>query len=196
MTTESLSAVAKDVVHQYHAAGKQLVRAYRAGTARAVGAVNAGFAATLNARPLPLVTESVKGSLIETQQQVAGVVSFGLGLGANGADIAIDQVAMRVANGIDRLAHTGARVDGALGVAAMDKVGGFALPVAQASLGLAQAVAQGSKRLSDRVAGEAAAPAVKKAARKPASRKTAARKPAAKAAAKPRTARTARTTRA
>lgn len=169
MTTQTLTSVALDVVGQYNQAGKQLVRAYRAGTERAVGAVNERFASTVNARSLPLVTDSVKHSLIQAQQQVAGVVSLGLSVSANGADIAIDQVALRVNNGIERLSNTTARVENAFGTSALNKVGAFAMPVACVSLELANAVAQGSKRLSERVAGEeeviAGAPA-KKAAKK------------------------------
>lgn len=172
MTNPSMTAVAKHVVGQYNEAGRQLVRAYRVGTERAVGAVNERFASAVNARSLPLVTESVKDSLIDAQQQVAGAVSFGLGLGANGADIAIEQVARRVSNGIDRLAHTTERVQTAFGISSLEKVGVLALPVAYVSLELASAVANGSKRLSDRVAGaeEEAVVAAKtaKTARKPA----------------------------
>lgn len=174
MTNPSMTAVAKHVVGQYNEAGRQLVRAYRAGTERAVGAVNQRFASALQARSLPLVTETVKGSLIDAQQQVAGAVSFGLGLGANGADIAIEQVARRVNNGIDRLSHTTERVQTAFGISSLDKVGMLALPVAYVSLELAAAVANGSKRLSDRVAGApeaaVAAPA-RKTARKRAARR-------------------------
>ena len=175
MSNPSMTAVAKHVVGQYNLAGKQLVRAYRVGTERAVGAVNERFASAINARTLPLVTETVKGSLIDAQQQVAGAVSFGLGLGANGADIAIDQVARRVNNGIDRLADTTSRVQTVFGIPSLEKVGVLALPVAYVSLELASVVAQGSKRLSDRVAGAeevVAAPApAKKAARKRAARR-------------------------
>jgi hypothetical protein len=114
MSTPTLSTVVRDVVGQYHVAGKQFVRAYRAGTERAVGAVNERFASAVNARSLPLVTDSVKTGLIEAQQQVAGFVAFGLGLGANGADATIDQLARRFGNGIERVAGVRSRVEGAL----------------------------------------------------------------------------------
>lgn len=170
MTTQTLTSVALNVVGQYNQAGKQLVRAYRAGTERAVGAVNERFASTVNARSLPLVTDTVKGSLIDAQQQVAGLVSFGLGLGANGADIAIDQVSMRVGKGIERIADSTTRVESRFGSSALETAGTLAMPVALASLELANVVAQGSKRLSDRVAGAeevvVAKPAKKAAAKK------------------------------
>ena len=175
MSTQTLSSVAIDVVDQYNLVGKQLVRAWRAGTERAVVATNERFASALNARPLPLVNDHVKASLIDAQQQVAGLVSFGLSLPANGADMTIDRVARRVHTGIERLSNTATRVEAAFGTAALGKVTLFALPVAQVSLSLANAVAEGSKRLTERVAGAdeavVAAPATK-AAKKPAQRRT------------------------
>ena len=174
MTTQTLTSVALNVVGQYNQAGKQLVRAYRAGTERAVGAVNERFASTVNARSLPLVTDTVKGSLIDAQQQVAGMVSFGLSMGANGADLAIDQVSTRVGKGIERLSGSTVRVENLIGSSALQTVGTLAMPVALASLELANVVANGSKRLSDRVAGAeevvVAAPAKKTAAKKRAAR--------------------------
>jgi len=174
MSSQSLSAIAIDVVDQYHAAGKHLVHAYRAGTERAVGAVNERFASALNTRALPLVTAPVKASVIEAQRQVADFVAFGLGLGANGADITIDQVSRRVASGIERVSGVTTKVESVIGANAFDKVGVLALPAARLSLELANAVAHGTKRLSERVAGEpevVAAPA-KKAARKTARKTT------------------------
>jgi hypothetical protein len=174
MSTQTLRSVAQNVVDQYSLAGKQLVRAYRAGTERAVGAVNERFASVVNARSLPLVTDTVKTSLIDAQQQVAGFVSFGLGLGANGADITIDQLSRRVSSGIERVSGAGTRVESALGTSALDKIGAVALPLAHVTLEIANVVAEGSKRLSDRVAGveQAPAPARKAAAKKRARRTT------------------------
>jgi hypothetical protein len=176
MSTQTLSTVAMNVVDQYNLAGKHLVRAYRAGTERAVGAVNERFASAVQARSLPLVNELVKASVIDAQQQVAGIVAFGLGMGANGADLTIDQVSRRVANGIERLTNATTRVESVIGATTLDKVGVLALPVAYVSLEIANAVAEGTKRLSDRVAGEeemivVATPA-KKAAKKTAARRT------------------------
>jgi len=179
MSTQTLTSIATTVVDQYNQAGKQLVRAYRRGSERAVGAVSERFAATVNAGTLPLVTDGVKAGLIGAQQRVAGAVSFGVEIGANGADLTIDQVARRVTSGIERVSGATSRVDGLLGTPALERVGSLALPVANVSLEIANAVAEGSKRLSDRVAGSVAVPA-KKAARKAV--KKVARKPAAKRA--------------
>ena len=175
MSTQTLTSVAMNVVGQYNQAGKQLVRAYRVGTERAVGAVNERFAAVVNARSLPLVNAQVKSSLINAEQQIAGLVATGLNLGANGADMTIDQLATRVNGGIERISGTSARIETAFGISALDTVGTFALPVAHLTLEIANLVAAGSKRLSERVAGidevVVAAPA-RKAAKKRAARTT------------------------
>jgi hypothetical protein len=153
MSTQTLSSVAMNVVDQYNLAGKQLVRAYRAGTERAVGAVNERFASAVNARSLPLVNDQVKQSVIEAQQQVAGLLAFGLGMGANGADLTIDQVSRRVASGIERIVGATSRVESVIGASTLDKVGVLAMPAVFLSLEIANVVAEGSKRLSERVAG-------------------------------------------
>ena len=178
MSTQTLSTIAIDVVGQYHAAGKDLVHAYRAGTERAVGAVNERFASAVNTRRLPLVSAPLKASVIEAQRQVADFVAFGLGLGANGADVTIDQVSQRVADGIERVSSATSKVENKIGAQALDKVGALALPVARVSLELASAVALGAKRLSEKLAGAedivvaAPAKAPRKAAKKPARKAT------------------------
>jgi hypothetical protein len=178
MSTQNIGTLAIGVVDQYHAAGKSLVQAYRAGTARALGAFTRRFAAALNARELPLVSAPVKASVIDAQQQVAQFVAYGFGLPAAGADITIDQLTRRVSSGIERATQAGAKVESLVGASTLDKVGVFALPVARLSLEVANAVAEGSKRLSQRLAAEPVV--VETPAEKPA-RKTP-RKPSARRA--------------
>jgi len=179
MSTQNLSSVAFNVVDQYSEAGKTLVRAYRVGSERAVNAVTTRFESAVNARSLPLVTETVKANLIGAEQKIAGVVARGVTLGANGADFTIDQVA-RVANGgIERLSSAGARVEKVIGATAAQKVNTLALPAATVSLQIASFVAESSKFLSERVTGVediVVAPA------KRAAKKVAKTKPAAKRA--------------
>jgi hypothetical protein len=166
MSTQTFTSVALNVVGQYNQAGKQLVRAYRAGSERVVRNVNERFAAVLDTRALPLVTDSVKSSLIDAQQVLAGFVSSGVAIGSDRADAGIDSVARGVKSGIEGLAGAGARIEGAFDVSALDTVGTLALPLAQVSLEIANRVAQGSKTLSERVIGEEIVAAPVKAAAK------------------------------
>ena len=177
MSTQTLTSVAINVVGQYNQAGKQLVRAYRVGTERAVGAVSERFAAVVNARQLPLVNDNVKASLIVAEQQIAGLVANGLNAGAKGADTTIDQLARGVKGGIERIAATGSKIETVFNVSMLDTVGVLALPVAYVSLEIGNIVAQGTKRLTERVAGAGAddivvATTAKKAAQKRATRTT------------------------
>jgi hypothetical protein len=180
MSTQNLSSVAFDVVGQYNQAGKQLVRAYRVGSDRAVDAVNARFESAVNARPLALVSDTIKANLIGAEKKLTGVVSRGVNLGANGAEFTINQAA-RVANGsIERMVNVGERVESVIGATAVQRVNTLALPAATMSLQIANFVAQSSKFLSERVTGveEVVAPAkkaAKKVAKKPAAKRTARR---------------------
>lgn len=153
MSTQSLSSVALGVVGQYNQAGKLLVGAYRTGVQRAVNGTNARYAAFLNARSLPLVTEAVKTSLIDTQTQLAGFVENGFVGGADRADQAIDLLTGGVKGGIKRFADTARRVETAFDTTAISTAGSLSMPVAQVSLVIAHRLVAGSKRLSARASG-------------------------------------------
>ena len=90
MSTQTLSSVATHVVGQYSQVGKLIVGTYRAGAQRLVSGANTRYAAFLNSRSLPLVNEAVKASLIDVQQQFAGLVEGGITSGSDRAEQAID----------------------------------------------------------------------------------------------------------
>ena len=109
MSNQTFTSVAINVVGQYNQAGKQLVHAYRAGSERVVRNVNERFAAILDARSLPLVTDGVKSSLIDAQQVLSGFVSSGVAMGTDRADTGIDNVARGVKSDRESDAAAGAR---------------------------------------------------------------------------------------
>jgi len=171
MSTQTLSSVATHVVGQYSQVGKLIVGTYRAGAQRFVSGANTRYAAFLNSRSLPLVNEAVKASLIDVQQQFAGLVEGGITSGSNRAEQAIDFLAGGVNNGIQRIAATAERVETAFDTTAITTVGSLTMPAAQVSLEIANRAVEGTKRLSARVIGtevEVAATkrAVKKAVRR------------------------------
>ena len=168
MTTQSLSSVASDIVGQYSQAGKHLVDAYRSGAQRLVIGANTGYVSLLKSGALPLVTEDVKARLFKAQTQITGLVEQGINTGSDRAEQAIDFVAGGVNGGIQRVAAVTARVEEKLDTQALTKVGSVAiLPVAKVSLTLVTRAAEGTKRLSARVAGAPVqvAPVVAKAKR-------------------------------
>ncbi len=175
MSTQTFSSVATRVVGQYSQVGKLVVDAYRTGAHRLVNGANTRYAAFLNNRSLPLVNEAVKASLIDAQQQIAGLVEGGITGGSDRAEQAIDLLAGGVNGGIKRIAATAERVETAFETSALSTVGILTMPVAQVSLEIANRAVRGTKRLSARVTGgaadviEAPAPsarAVKKAVRR------------------------------
>ena len=171
MSTQTLSSVATHVVDQYSQVGKLIVGTYRAGAQRFVSGANTRYAAFLNNRSLPLVNEAVKASLIDVQQQFAGLVEGGITIGSNRAEQAIDLLAGGINGGIKRIAATTERVETAFDTSALTTVGSLTMPAAQVSLEIANRAVEGTKRLSVRVIGtevEVAATkrAVKKAVRR------------------------------
>ena len=171
MSTQTLSSVATHVVGQYSQVGKLIVRTYRAGAQRFVSGANTRYAAFLNSRSLPLVNEAVRDSLIDVQQQFAGLVEGGITTDSNRAEQAIDLLAGGINGGIKRIAATTERVETAFDTTALTTVGSLTMPAAQVSLEIANRAVEGTKRLSARVIGaevEVAATkqAVKKAVRR------------------------------
>ena len=176
MSTQTLSSVATHVVGKYGQIGKLIVGTYRAGAQRFVSGANTRYAAFLNSRSLPLVNEAVKASLIDVQQQFAGLVEGGITSGSNRAEQAIDFLAGGVNNGIQRIAATAERVETAFDTTAITTVGSLTMPAAQVSLEIANRAVEGTKRLSARVIGaEAEVAATAKRAVKKAVRRTKAR---------------------
>lgn len=153
MSTQTLSSVATHVVGQYSQVGKLIVGAYRAGAQRIVSGANTRYAAFLNTRSLPLVNEAVKASLIDVQQQFAGLVEGGIASGSNRAEQAIELLAGGINGGIQRIAATSERVETAFGSTAITTVGSLTMPAAQVSLEIANRAVEGTKRLSARVIG-------------------------------------------
>ena len=171
MSTQTLSSVATHVVGQYSQVGKLIVGTYRAGAQRFVSGANTRYAAFLNSRSLPLVNDAVKASLLDVQQQFAGLVEGGITSGSDRAEQVIDFVASGVNGGIQRIAATAERVATAFDTSAITTVGSLTMPAAQVSLEIANRAVEGTKRLSARVIGaevEVAATkqAVKKAVRR------------------------------
>lgn len=156
MSTQTLSSVASHIVGQYSQASKHMVEAYRHGAQRLVIGANARYVTFLKSGALPLVTEGVQARLFKVQTQITSLVEGGINSGSDRAEQAIDFVAGGVDGGIQRVAAVAGRIEDALDTQAITKVGTAAiLPVAQVSLKLVTRAAEGTKRLSARIAGGA-----------------------------------------
>lgn len=176
MSTPTFSAVAIQVAGQYGQAGKLVVGATRKRAFRLVVDTNARYAEFLDRRPLPLVSDAVKASLVDAQQRIAGFVEDGIVTGSDRAEQAIASVTAGVHRSVARIAATAERLEAAFDSKALSTVGTLTLPVAQLSLEIANRTVQGAERLSARWVGadeaqvvEVAAPATrpaKKAARR------------------------------
>jgi hypothetical protein len=153
MSTQSFSSVAHHVVGQYGEIGMILVGTYRTGATRLVNGANTRYVSFLKDRKLPLVTDSVKASLIDAQTKFANMIEGGIVDGTARVEQAIEFVAGGVNGGIKRAVATVERVESALNTTAITAVGQMTLPVAQVSLAIANRAVEGTKRLSARVIG-------------------------------------------
>lgn len=153
MTTQTLNAVALDVVGQYQVIGKNLVHAYRVGTERAALRINDGYGNVVKSSQIPMVGDSIRNSMVEAHRQFLGFIVDGVARISEQADVAIDRAAESTSEGIKRLGAFGDRVKTVVGAPAVDTLTTLNMPAAQLSLQIVGTVAEGTKRLAERVAG-------------------------------------------
>lgn len=153
MSSLTINSVAIDVVGQYGLVGKNLLAAYRLGTQRVVSQINDRYTAMVGSPSLPLIDSSIRNSLVAAQQQFAGFIVNGVARATEQADVAIDRITEGTAQGIKRLGEVGQRIETVVGAPVVDTITKLNLPAAQISLQIAGRIAEGSKRLAERVAG-------------------------------------------
>ena len=164
MTTQTLNAVAIDVIGQYGLATKNLLQAYRVGTERAVLKLNDGYSNVVKSSSVPMVDDSIRSSLVAAHQQFLAFIVDGVARATEQADVAIDRTIESTTTGLQKLGGFGDKVKSVVGAPAIDTITKLNMPAAQVSLSIAGAVVEGSKRLVERVGGavvvtEEAAPA-------------------------------------
>jgi len=163
MTTQTLNAVAIDVIGSYGIATKNLLQAYRVGTERAVLKLNDGYSNVVKSSSLPMIDDTIRSSLVAAHQQFLGFIVDGVARATEQADVAIDRTIESTTTGLQKLGGFGDKVKSVVGAPAVDTITKLNMPAAQVSLSIAGAVVEGSKRLVERVGGavatEEAAPA-------------------------------------
>lgn len=162
MNTQTLNAVAIDVIGHYGIATKNLMQAYRVGTERAVLKLNDGYSNIVKSSSIPMIDESIRSSLLAAHQQFLGFVVDGVARATEQADVAIDRMTESTTAGLQRLGGFGDKVKSVVGAPTVDTMTKINMPAAQVSLSIAGALVEGSKRLVERVGGAAeteAAPA-------------------------------------
>ncbi len=152
MSDITLNTVAIDVVGQYGLAGKHVVNAYRLGTQRVVAQLNERYTSMLESPSLPMVSESIRASMLSAHQQLSGFFVGGVNRATEQADLAIDRITDGTTQGIKRLGGMGERLESVVGTPVVDTMTKINMPAAQLSLQIAGQVVEGTKRLVERVA--------------------------------------------
>jgi len=147
--SQTLNAIAIDVVSQYGEAAKHLVNAYRIGTERTIGGIGAGYARLIERRSLPLVTDELKTALIDTEKRMSNLAVDAVNRAAERTQAAVERVTDRVVEGIQAFGHRTAWAGEMFVVEAVRTIN---MPAAKLSLGIANRANQATARLSERVA--------------------------------------------
>ena len=144
-----INSTTVDTLGQYNQAAKHLIAAYRFGTARAMTGAGERYEQFLSARSL--LSDGVKQRLIGAEQKVGSVVVGAVSRVADKADGWVDSLAQRAVAGVERLDE---KTAWSREVSVFNALRRLNLPAAKVSLKLAESVADVSRRLSERVAGQ------------------------------------------
>ena len=153
MSTQNFSSAAVHVVGQYNDAGKTLVGAYRAGAHRLLNGAASRTSEFLNARQLPLVSETLKARLIGAQEKVNGFLANRLDIDTGRVAALMDRIAGTTTSGIETVTNAAARIESPLGSSMLQALGSLHQPIATVSGQIADRIAAGAKQIESRVAG-------------------------------------------
>jgi hypothetical protein len=149
-TQPTLNATVIDVLGQYNQAAKSLVATYRDGTQRVVGGIDQRCSKLVADNKLPLVPARVTERLVDAEQRLAAFVVKGVDRAADRADATIDKLSQGAIGGVNRFAEETAWAKDLFVVNALRSLN---MPAAKLSLQIAEQVAHGARRVSERVAG-------------------------------------------
>lgn len=144
-----INAAAVDTFGQYNQAARHLIAAYRFGTTRLVTGAGERYEQFLSGRSL--LSDGVKERLIGAEQKAGNVVLGVVSRVADKADSWADSLAQRAVAGVEQLDE---KTAWSRDVGVINALRELNLPVAKVSLKLAEGVADVSRRLSERVAGQ------------------------------------------
>jgi hypothetical protein len=144
-----INATTVDTLGQYNQAAKHLIAAYRLGTARVMAGAGERYEQFLSGRSL--LSDDLKQRLIGAEQKAGSVVVGAVARVADKADSWADSLAQRAVAGVELLDE---KTAWSRDVAVLNALRRLNLPVAKASLKLAENVADVSRRVSARVAGQ------------------------------------------
>ncbi|MDR6535764.1 hypothetical protein [Variovorax soli] len=153
MSTQNISSAALHVVGQYNDAGKTLVGAYRAGAHRLLNGAASRTSQILNARQLPLLSETLKVRLISAQEKVNGFLANRLDIDTGRVIAVMDRLAGTTTSGIESVTNAAARIESPLGSSVLQALGTLNQPIAAVSVQIADGIAAGAKKIESRVAG-------------------------------------------
>ncbi|HSW04011.1 hypothetical protein [Aquabacterium sp.] len=144
-----INATTVDTFGQYNQAAKHLIAAYRFGTARVMSGAGERYEQFVGGRSL--LSDDVKQRLIDAEQKVGNAVLGVVSRVADKADSLVDSLAQRAVAGVETLDE---KTAWSRDVSVINALRQLNLPVAKVSLKLAEGVADVSRRLSERVAGQ------------------------------------------
>ncbi len=146
-----INATTVDLLGQYNQAAKHLIAAYRFGTTRVVTGAGERYEQFLSARSM--VSDSIKQRLIGAEQKAGQFVVGAVDRISDRADGLVDGLAQRAVAGVERFDEATAWSRDSAPINALRQLN---LPVAKASLKLAERVTDVSRRLAERAAGQPA----------------------------------------
>lgn len=160
MTTDTLSAVAGDIIATCARTAAHVVRGCQLGTEKLASRLDARFASGVTRRGTRLSAQ-LRDDLVNAERELTGLYNSGVSTLSDAAQDALGGAARIAVSGVGQIASALARIEPVVGATTARRLRVVSMPSARALHDLTQGVAGKTVALTDRVLGDPVATATR-----------------------------------
>ena len=139
MTSKTLSTVTTELITSYGNTAKNVIEACRVGNARVTSFVDQRWARALEKVGGQLSSE-IRTNALAAEQKVSAYCTKTVGLGTDGADLAVSRVLVMAGKSVAQVAANASRFEKATGFTTLNTIAAAAVPAVVAVSGVASKV--------------------------------------------------------
>lgn len=152
MSSKKLATVTNELITSYGNTAKNVIQAYRVGNARITNFVDQRWANAIDKVGTQLSAE-IRSNALAAEQKLSAYYTKSIGLGTNGADIAVSKAVELAGKGVNQVSANASRFEKATGVKALNTLAAAAVPAAVAVSGVATKIEAKTGQLVRTIAG-------------------------------------------
>ncbi len=152
MTSKTLSTVTNELIASYGSTAKNVIQACRVGNARIASYVDQRWASALDKVGSQLSAD-IRTNALAAEQKVSAYYTKSVGLGTDGADMAVSRVLVMAGKSVAQVAANASRFEKATGFTTLNTIAAAAVPAVVAVSGVASKVEAKSGQLVHALAG-------------------------------------------